>query len=234
MDTYESRAERAQFIHQNFAFFLQGHILDVGCGEGYFRSLIGPERYVGLDIVGRADVVVNLDHGSLPFPDATFDCVVCTDVLEHLEHIHAMLDELLRVSRRYIIISLPNPAAVIWPRILRGMDSGKFYGLPTERPRDRHRWFFTYAEARAFIRERSLRHQAHLIHLRPIVRTEHDSLPTKLLASLLKVLLRQGDHYHNLYATALWAVLEKSQQSLQAGTVRLSDTGLENTELLNS
>jgi len=209
MDGYNNRAERAQFVYKNFSLFMQGRILDVGCDVGYLRSLIGPENYVGLDVSGVPDVFVNLDNGLLPFPDGTFDCVVCTDVLEHLEHIHVVFDELLRVSRHYVIISLPNPAAVIWPRILRGMDSGKFYGLPVEYPHDRHRWFFNYTEAQTFIEKRSLRHQAHLIHTHPILRTKHNSLLARFLAGLLKMLLGQSNHYYDLYAIAIWTVLEK-------------------------
>jgi len=51
------------------------------------------------------------DHGvvsnvrRLPFPDAAFDVVVCTEVLEHLVRPVEAIAELMRVARRYLILT---------------------------------------------------------------------------------------------------------------------------------
>lgn len=77
---YASREERAAYTYEKYGRFLQGCILDVGCGDAYLKELVGGE-YIGIDITGEPDVIFNLDQGKLPFNDNSFDCVVCTDVL---------------------------------------------------------------------------------------------------------------------------------------------------------
>ena len=53
---YDSREERAVYTHKKYGKFLQGRILDVGCGDAYLKELVGGE-YVGIDITGKLDVV---------------------------------------------------------------------------------------------------------------------------------------------------------------------------------
>jgi SAM-dependent methyltransferase len=51
--------------------------------------------------------------GPLPFADASFDVVLCLDVLEHLarEEREGLLDELARVSRRFVLLGAPFATA---------------------------------------------------------------------------------------------------------------------------
>jgi hypothetical protein len=58
---------------------------------------------------GAADVVTDLERGTLPFDDRSFETVVAADVLEHVDSMHAFFDELCRVADRHVIVSLPNP-----------------------------------------------------------------------------------------------------------------------------
>jgi ubiquinone/menaquinone biosynthesis C-methylase UbiE len=44
----------------------------------------------------------------LPFPDASFDTVICTHVLEHILDLRGMVSELRRVCRRRLIIVVPR------------------------------------------------------------------------------------------------------------------------------
>jgi dolichol-phosphate mannosyltransferase len=81
-----------------------GTVLDVGCGSS---RIIGSRQLVGLDIVlaklRYARRYGNpLVHGSifaLPFKDATFDAVICSEVIEHVPADAKVFDELERVLK---------------------------------------------------------------------------------------------------------------------------------------
>jgi SAM-dependent methyltransferase len=86
---------------------LEGAFLDVGCGEMPFRSLLGPgAKYTGIDVpsaraFGMSDNsdIVAFDGRTIPFADASFDHVLCTEVLEHVEDPAGLVAEMLRVLR---------------------------------------------------------------------------------------------------------------------------------------
>lgn len=106
-------------------------VLDVGCGEGVltyeWAGRLGDRRIVGLDLddpglraewearrrpnlefrAGRAD--------ALPFADDEFDLVSGIELLEHVPDPHRVLDEMGRVARRRLLVSVPREP--IW-RIL--------------------------------------------------------------------------------------------------------------------
>ncbi|MFH1144533.1 MAG: methyltransferase domain-containing protein [Candidatus Eisenbacteria bacterium] len=74
------------------------------------RDILGVASYVGVDIAGRPDIELNLEKAErLPFDDDAFDTVLCADVLEHLDNLHAIFDELVRV--RAGTSSSPFPTA---------------------------------------------------------------------------------------------------------------------------
>lgn len=156
---YTDRPSKAAYIADKYGAILAGSVLDVGCDKAPLRVLVAqPGRYVGVDMNAGADVVVDLDRRDLPLPSQEFDTVVCTDVLEHLERCHAVFDELCRVSRRHVIVSLPNPLRNLLNAIAEGSAGRlKYYGLPVDRPADRHRWFFGFEEAAKFLSVRGER-----------------------------------------------------------------------------
>ena len=96
-----------------------GTMLDVGCGMG---GLVGALRgreidARGLDVSRRAVDEGNrknpgrFEAGSIleiPFPDDSFDTIICTDVLEHLaaDDIPVALVELHRVTRRNLFVTI--------------------------------------------------------------------------------------------------------------------------------
>lgn len=201
---YNSREERAAYTYKKYGKFLQGRILDVGCGDAHLKELVGSE-YVGIDIRGKPDVIFDLEKGKLPFNDNSFDCVVCTDVLEHLEKIHDMFLELARVTRKYVIISLPNNWNPFIKKILKGESNLKFYGLPVEKPKDRHKWFFNYEEAKDFIYGMADKAAMNVIVCEPYC---HFEWRRSFINSLAKKILNEK-RYNNIFVLALWAVLEK-------------------------
>lgn len=89
-------------------------ILDIGAREGYYSRLLAkPSVYVtALDLEEpRIDhpgvTTVAGDVTDLQFPDNSFDCVFCVEVLEHVPQLEQACREIIRVARHEIIIGVP-------------------------------------------------------------------------------------------------------------------------------
>jgi SAM-dependent methyltransferase len=80
-------------------------VLDAGAGECSYKRLFSHCRYTAVDLaVGdNSWNYQNLDHvaplDQLPFEDHSYDAVLCTQVLEHLERPSDCLSELYRVLK---------------------------------------------------------------------------------------------------------------------------------------
>ena len=204
---YTNREERAKYTVLKYQKYLKGKVLDVGCWNKHLEKYLSRDvEYTGIDVGGNPDIFVDLEKRKIPFQNNEFYCVVCTDVLEHLNNIHQVFDELIRVSRRYVIVSLPNNWCVIKKNILKGRGSLKFYGLPVEVPRDRHRWFFNYEEAEKFIYGRAERNKAKVL-----ICESYAAKRDRLKRLFTGLLWGSGERYKNLFAEAIWAVLEKNR-----------------------
>jgi len=70
---------------------IEGSCINVGCGSHIIKD------------------AVNIDEGLpfLPYPDNSFDTVICSDVLEHLGPHKQAIGELMRIARKKIIITVP-------------------------------------------------------------------------------------------------------------------------------
>jgi SAM-dependent methyltransferase len=95
---------------------LNGRILDVGCGNGVFTGRLAQDggTVVGLDFShhllaeNHHRTLTCGDVATLPFGDATFDVVFEANVLHHVDDRLAVVREMARVSRRYIVLLEPN------------------------------------------------------------------------------------------------------------------------------
>lgn len=95
-------------------------VLDIASGDGLFLGSLAQEgvQAVGIDISeegirkckekGLNVVMADVACDPLPFHDEEFDVVTMLDVLEHLYDPEQLVREAARVSKRYIIISVPN------------------------------------------------------------------------------------------------------------------------------
>lgn len=92
-------------------------VLDVGCGDGMISAPLIQNQYdvTGIDISKVAlsyykgkSSIASTEH--LPFQTHRFDLTICAEVLEHLPKpiYENTLSEIMRVTRKYIIISTPN------------------------------------------------------------------------------------------------------------------------------
>lgn len=99
---------------------LTGRHLDIGSGTGELIELMQKEFKVTstacdytdqlMQIPGQKVDVVDLNTEALPYPDATFDLVTMTEVVEHIEHHHRTMREIYRILKPggLVVLSTPN------------------------------------------------------------------------------------------------------------------------------
>ncbi len=213
---YNSRQDKPKYVWYKYNQIIKGKILDVGADQcGLKRLFKNGQRYIGIGLGSSVDQEVDLEKGIIPFEDNTFDCVLCLDVLEHLDKMHKIFDELCRVTRKHLIISLPNP----WADFIRMLRKGyykhpdtpmKFNNLPVHPPEDRHKWFYGIHEAENFIKARGKLNGMELIQ---IDYTGQNSLLVKVknrvFEIICKILCHRDLNIKSLYRGTLWTVLEK-------------------------
>ena len=125
-DKYRTRNPVARALMRGFTravtdLYLQTgarSVLEVGCGEGlladHLIKIHRPDRFEACDVALRPaphlDPQIVLREASiyaLPYPAASFDLVICCEVLEHLRDPAAGLAELARVARHHVLLSTP-------------------------------------------------------------------------------------------------------------------------------
>jgi ubiquinone/menaquinone biosynthesis C-methylase UbiE len=108
-------------------------MLDVGCGEGRTTALLAERssaRVFGLDLeeivvreaaigVPRAAFIVGSAY-ELPFESGSFDLVVATEVMEHLDEPSRALEEMVRVASKSIVLTVPHEPWWRVGNLLRG------------------------------------------------------------------------------------------------------------------
>lgn len=125
----------------------QAAVVDIGCGVGdllvEMRRRQTDISVAGLDFSPKAvegaqtalpdgTFVQFVIEKTLPYPMASFDLVLCTDVLEHLEHPQAVVAELVRICR-------PGGSVFI---VVPDGDVDIFLG---------HYWFWNQATLKSFL-----------------------------------------------------------------------------------
>ncbi len=86
---------------------VRGLLLDVGAGNSPYRHLLDPtaSQYQGIDVQHAGDFgysnaeIQNFDGRQIPFDGDSFDAVLCTEVLEHVEDPAELITEIHRVMK---------------------------------------------------------------------------------------------------------------------------------------
>ena len=110
-----------------------GSALDAGCGEGETLARLACLPRGTTAAVDLSEEAVRHTAGripwanasvasvtELPFEDDSFDLVLCLEVLEHLTEPDAALEELARVSRNDVVVSVPHEPWFRLGSLLRG------------------------------------------------------------------------------------------------------------------
>jgi cyclopropane fatty-acyl-phospholipid synthase-like methyltransferase len=148
---------RNEFIANKIGFLNGETLLDIGCRDMILKKyLMGKFKYIGIDyqIKNRESkdfINHNLENG-LPEIDKV-EIITAVDVLEHLESIHDIFASLFLLSKKKIVIALPNMGHYKF-RInyfLTGNLSAK-YNFPEKKIFDRHRWIPNYKSINYFVK----------------------------------------------------------------------------------
>lgn len=209
------RKTKAKYVWLKYQSILSGRILDVGADECQLKEHLDKyTSYLGIGLGDTPDIKVNLEKEKIPFEGNSFDCVLCNDVLEHLDNIHDVFDELCRVTQRWVVVSLPSPWQDFYFMLRNGYYGEdrpmKFYNLPLEPPEDRHKWFFSTEEAEKFIEYRAEKNGMNVVQMDIQGHGgEGDGLIGLMRRLFVRILFSNSVRLRNLYTGTLWVVLEK-------------------------
>jgi 2-polyprenyl-3-methyl-5-hydroxy-6-metoxy-1,4-benzoquinol methylase len=126
--TYDRIADlkRLDFIRKNLQTSLppNGSVLDVGCGNGIISLQLGKDGFniKGIDVSEKA---IEKARATNPFPNVrfeiadadtlkaggeTFDAIICSEVLEHLNQPERLLKELFPILKDsgILLVTVPN------------------------------------------------------------------------------------------------------------------------------
>lgn len=102
-------------ISKTVDFDAVDNALDIGCGNGYFTyylqdrcDVLGGDFSEQMLVNNPADKVAHVDVCDIQFEDKSFDLVFSANLLHHIPHLEKALFEMVRVSKRYIVIVEPS------------------------------------------------------------------------------------------------------------------------------
>ncbi len=121
LDTFLIRVSILNAIKNNQPNFC-GVLLDIGCGQMPYKSLITSPpsqvtQYIGLDFevnpIHNNKPNITWQNGQIPLADNSVDCAICTEVLEHCPEPDAVLLEISRVLKPGGLFFFTVP--FLWP-----------------------------------------------------------------------------------------------------------------------
>ncbi len=126
LSTFEIELDNSLYLHYHsyhrdlfaaFNDYAKGKLLDIGCGNKPYLELLKPltSEYFGVDIIQSNSYCVDLvcKANSIPLPDHSFDTIISTQTVEHVEDHQGLINEAYRIVKDggYFIVSGP----MYWP-----------------------------------------------------------------------------------------------------------------------
>lgn len=119
LDAFYARQKIVEALRRHRDRF-HGIVLDVGSGRAPYRAIVsasmaGVDRYLEMDLAcGKyGPHELEWDGRHMPFDDASTDCALATEVLEHCPEPAQVLSEIARVLRcgGFVLLTVP----FLWP-----------------------------------------------------------------------------------------------------------------------
>ena len=156
--------QRQRYKHITELIAGQGPVCDVGCGSSKIIGAL-PKGSIALDILPqklryarRYGVPLILGSGfTLPFPDASFPCVLSSQVIEHVPMDSPIISELIRVLQPggRLVLGTPDYDRWEWVYMEKAYGFFKPGGYA-----DEHIAHYTYAGLVKYFTELGFRHEA--------------------------------------------------------------------------
>ena len=137
----------------------KGSLLDLGSRDQILKKFL-PEQisYTGVDISMNKNNNIIFDlNKKFNFNNESFDFVTALDVAEHLDDPKTFLRECLRVSKKKVLIVLPNISYYEsrFRFLLKG-HLGSKYHFSGDNKDDRHKWFTNFYLVKNFFEKNSV------------------------------------------------------------------------------
>ena len=188
---------------------LPRRLLDVGCRGCELKPYVEElADYEGVDLYqnseGSVNHVLDVSKG-LPFSDMSYDDVVALDLVEHIDDLEGALGELLRISKKSLLVMLPNIGHSLFRlNFLRTGRISEKYDLVYGQGKDRHRWITTLSQS-----DKYMQRFADDRHLELQIIWTNDSRKKELLGKIGQTLGLQPE----LWVWATLYVMKRKEQN---------------------
>ncbi len=109
--------------------YINGKILDIGCGSKPYKSFFKYSEYIGIDLKKnnkshQDEVDIIFDGKNIPFEKNTFDSFICSQVFEHVFELKSLLQSIYNVLKPKSrgLITIP----FIWDEHEQPYDYGRY------------------------------------------------------------------------------------------------------------